>query len=1227
MPLQNLDPDLDLLREEYVLVQAWKKTSNHLRQHNWYADTIELDLASADLQSFLNELRRRLEAPNAWVPKPLRLVPAPKSQSWTLDEGRWTPAQSTKPASRLRPLAHVDIRDQVIATALALCMANRVETAQGDPRVSIAAEQDRRRVISYGNRLFCQEDGNELHHRWGSSTLYRRFFQDYRRFLNRPQAVAKSIDPRPGQRILIVNSDLSNFYDRVTSGLLYSKLSALMRPYDDSRFLDLAGRVLDWQWHAQDADQVARYADGAGISDFNNIALPQGLATAGFFANVTLLDFDDALRTSIGEEIEPGVKLEDACRYVDDLRFVITIDDQHSPEDVKLMTHRWVQELLTGTAQGLQASEEKTISTVFGTDGRPPVLQSSKMERIQHAVSGGFDPVQAEEILASVQALVRSQQRFSPLGPEEETWRMSPVPDVGDATVARFAAQRFRTTFRSLRPLLDDHSPSNTGGTDILGVEPLRTRADLDADARSFALGLVENWILDPSNVRLLRIGLDIWPDPQLLDSVLELLRPYTSERTASEADFVAWYCLAEVFRAGAIETGLVSDEEVLPTDVDLDKYRSVLWDEAERLLSLPKPRVPWYVRQQILLYAAAFNSADAPLDGDRTPESRRYRDLIRYLRGDGARWKERKFAAYSVLARKSFLEPDRAVQLVARRLNLRLLNMIGEMDPSFAAEIINAGTNFETPRRLRRDLGLEESPGTLHALVLGDSRNEALRSERSVLRFAEKFLRIAPRRVDDVITPSDVFIELVDGETEDATDVEVADLRIMPLQTQDAKSIYRPPAWCDPTERWRFQLGYLVRFILNAQPDFTRTTRFPGRPRLEREHYRTPESNWYQRLYGMFSAHSAFGDDWLPVSDWLEQLLFELLLWPGCEPSDLDFVRQGRRATLKAIQSRLRELKRLQGPAHSVFILPLKARRPRRTTEDRKLRACVVQTILPRMQDFQADPSVSQPAARREQRRHLSSILAAVDKMLAVRGTHMPDGSRLDWLILPELSVHPDDARTHLQRFALKHRTIVLAGLTYQSQGPKKPFVNMGVWIIPEWSSSRGLQLRWRYQGKQYPAQEEHGLGVQGYRPCQWIVGYPWANGERELHLTASICYDATDLNLAADLRGKSDVYAIPALNRDVNTFDQMALALQYHMFQMVIVANNGTYGGSNAHVPYREQYERQIFHLHGQPQASIGFVEIDDIGVFRARKTSGLKGRSSPRARKAFKYPPAGL
>ncbi|MDE2755889.1 MAG: hypothetical protein OXI92_04995, partial [Acidobacteriota bacterium] len=181
----------------------------------------------------------------------------------------------------------------------------------------------------------------------------------------------------------------------------------------------------------------------------------------------------------------------------------------------------------------------------------------------------------------------------------------------------------------------------------------------------------------------------------------------------------------------------------------------------------------------------------------------------------------------------------------------------------------------------------------------------------------------------------------------------------------------------------------------------------------------------------------------------------------------------------------------------------------------------------------------------------------------------------------------------------------------------------------IPEWSDTYGLQIKTRRQGKANLAPNEQAFNrggsqvLQGFRPCQWLIGYPWTSAEdtQPMWLTAAVCYDATDLGLAADLRSVSDVLAIPALNKDVKTFDQMALALHYHMFQLVVVANNGQYGGSNAYWPRSDAQIRQVFHTYGQPQASIAFLEIDDIAAFLERHdVSGAKAA-------AWKHPPAGM
>ena len=181
---EQLEPRLELLREEYVLVQAWKKTASYIRYHNWFSDTLALDRAAVNLPAFIGELRARLQSSESWQNDPLRIVPAPKSQRWRVrEEGVWEPVEKGATSARLRPLAHVGLADQVVATALMLCLADRVETLQGDPRQPVRGQESRRQVVSYGNRLFCDAMGGELRHRWGSAKLYRAYYQDYRTFL------------------------------------------------------------------------------------------------------------------------------------------------------------------------------------------------------------------------------------------------------------------------------------------------------------------------------------------------------------------------------------------------------------------------------------------------------------------------------------------------------------------------------------------------------------------------------------------------------------------------------------------------------------------------------------------------------------------------------------------------------------------------------------------------------------------------------------------------------------------------------------------------------------------------------------------------------------------------------------------------------------------------------------------------------------------------------------
>lgn len=498
MFVERLEPRLDLLREEYALVQAFKKTASYIRYHSWYSDTLALDLASANLRVFLDEIRQRLMLPETWSRRPLRIVPAPKSQSWQVRQGVWGPVKTGKTPGRLRPLAHVDLADQVVATALMLCLADRIETMQGDPRRDIHDPGVRGRVVSYGNRLFCDDTNGELRHRWGSSKLYRAYSQDYQTFVSRPEVAALSISPTEGQLVYVVHADLKQFYDRVRPDLLSDAIEGIQQADDDPTFFSLVRSVFDWRWHTSDERDVQIYAEQAELADFTRVVLPQGLVASGFFANVVLCRFDNALREAVGTEISAGIVLEDVCRYVDDFRIVVAVETTAAGlNNLGGAISQWLSHVLEEHASGLALSPEKTQVAMLKGNELPLVRQSAKMRRIQSAVSGGFDAIAGEEIVDALQGLMRSQEAASD---DEGGWRLTPVPDVRDETVARFAAFRFRRTFRSIRPLLErDDGRGATRPDDVDELvdvrRPTRTQRELDEDARTFALGLVKRWV------------------------------------------------------------------------------------------------------------------------------------------------------------------------------------------------------------------------------------------------------------------------------------------------------------------------------------------------------------------------------------------------------------------------------------------------------------------------------------------------------------------------------------------------------------------------------------------------------------------------------------------------------------------------------------------------------------------------------------------------------------
>lgn len=305
----ELVPHGSSLADVVVLSQAWKKSHAFIRRHNWYADVLELDVSTVDLETQL--LRWGTDvSQDGFRPHDLLLVPAPKIAKWefrptpvvqSLEDlldldidslgsepafDDWAPKPklsepgsddtSSDSVQKLRPLAHLSIRDQTLATAVMMCLAEAVETAQGDTSGNDVLELRERGVVSYGNRLQCNwveqpSSPSRARFSWGNSRTYRQYFQDYRAFLARPRRVcAELLVQLPSKReLFVVSLDIKSFFDRIDTAALLQELRRIEAEHRqdfglpdgaaaDEAFWQRTERIFRWQWRSEDHKCVFR---------------------------------------------------------------------------------------------------------------------------------------------------------------------------------------------------------------------------------------------------------------------------------------------------------------------------------------------------------------------------------------------------------------------------------------------------------------------------------------------------------------------------------------------------------------------------------------------------------------------------------------------------------------------------------------------------------------------------------------------------------------------------------------------------------------------------------------------------------------------------------------------------------------------------------------------------------------------------------------------------------
>lgn len=1310
---RELSPRGEKLSDVVVLAQAWKKSHTFIRRHNWYANVLELDVSAIDLEDRLVQWAedvRKVE----FQPNGLLLVPAPKNARWEFpptptdsrvddlptvelnglgsepifedwrsqppDRGRTsTPGAVADKAQKLRPLAHLSIRDQTLATAVMMCLAEAVESAQGDTTGTDVAMMRAEGVVSYGNRLHCTWEAMpnvrpRAKFSWGNSRTYRQYFQDYRTFLARPRRVCSELTSKLGPRreLFVVSLDIKSFFDGVDRISLLSELRWLESEHKaehrlpesmtaDDAFWETVARIFDWQW--RDEDQVEAELIRGGGSQQLELGLPQGLVASGFLANAYLVRFDRELQqmAARGTDVGDGIKLLDYCRYVDDMRLVVEASIGPGGLGQAAVLDRikhYVNLALTvhcqriGARRVLELSPHKCgVASYRSISAQSHV--SAMMEMLNAELSGTFDLDSLAQAAGGLDGLLWMSEQLEAVD-EPSPSRLSlaavalPNTDVRDDTVKRFVATRMVQLMRHRLAMTDLGS---SAGPDEALNEPVSQGEVLAHEFESTARKLIKCWAENPALVLLLRCGLDLFPHPRLLYPVAEALcvKLFSAPSDLDEAQRaevkVAEYVLADLLRAGAVETGF-RDVEEYPDVVDIAGYREDLGVLARRVLS-ERPESPWYLRQQARLYLASINDVSVAAVPENSALLQPYVTLQRAAMYESVRDFELKESVpLALVAQQLHSNPRRFGVWLAEGLRRTtdestqssVVRTVALNRPDLLIAALNGRKTYSWRKFVPHTLVEASRPAAgsrrptikskddRRLLQLIREADNPFAQENGVLMLAAALLRLPgiEARLSAGLSASEILVRCKHWSRINALPDSSGFLSVELCDVPEVASpLYANPPWVSEERAWLYGLGRILRSALTGEFDFT-TRRFLATEDVGR--YRGLTSTWFKRRFGLLNSGRGLLEEPAPLSPWLSGLLSSLLQWPGVEFRANDAAAVGDAQTaadvLGLVNERIAAQRALFGSRSNapMYVVPTDDDAP---LINRPLRVAIVQPMRPRRDEFDVrDPLHWTPAIVAEHRRHLAEVCRLTHQKLKTWASAIGSGRIeseeggpiVDVILFPELAIHAKHVFL-LRRLSDKLKATIFAGLTFVHSVKAGGTVNQGLWLIRTESPGHGRSFQYVWQGKLHPTKLEVKMGVKGYRPHVTLVELP-IGARTRTRIAAAICYDATDLDLVADLRDRSDMFLVAALNQDVQTFDNMVAALHFHMYQPVALANSGEFGGSTAQVPM-PKHERLVAHVHGNQQVAVSVFEVDP---------SLFKSTSTVKPPKDLKAPPAG-
>ncbi|MGQ1438412.1 reverse transcriptase domain-containing protein [Acinetobacter baumannii] len=1283
--IENIVLDDKYISDTMLIALAWKRSQDYIRSLNWYADIFELDRTSLFFVEKSKEWSQEIKKMD-YTLEPLKLVPAPKSFEWGFENREngtnWGPKYKTDEELKnftLRPLAHIGIKEQTFFTTLMMCLANEVETIQGNPslpfnKVHLDSEFEKKdtihkkikpQIVNYGNRLYCTYDENGVaQHNYGATTIYSKYFKDYRNFLQRPYYFAQKYitEKLPSEEIYIVEIDLKRFFDKVNRNILVDKILSFKSCENIKNIEYLLKQFVEWEWSdcALEQFNVCR----ASSDDMLPLGIPQGLVAGGFLANIYLLEFDEKIKQYFDNYINvpiesdtPSFKLIDYCRYVDDLRFVIIGPNSDNNIAIKNLLknemHSFVNNFLVDLKLEIEINETKTNVSAY--KGKKIGI-SKQLNEIQNKTSGPMSPKQTDDLVNELEILLSIEKQDSIENQNSNQFNLDTLAniehnifDVREDTIRRFATNQLTRHLSEIRHFtsreIDEYGKPIPGDWDYL--------------QERIARRLISVWSKDPSLALLLKKALELFPSPKLLEPVLKHFKVILNKNATSELDekmkAVVRYLLAEVFRHAATIIHC-KDVHTIPAHADRNNFFEILQKQAVDIVRnhnsdisqgnndwcflVDQARFLLLVRldtlleinsgniEQDLIFKIAKGFRNITIDNSLNEEDiavciliadQLLEDNQTLIRSVNELFNENKVNPHKILTSISVQNNELAESLIiyARKLNYNWINN------NYIKDII-------------KKIYLDIKPSK--------SELEKIKSKQSIIQLIT--------RPDNPFSNEIMAIKLMLGLIDRKPSSEI-DLFNMQIDLSKTYIIFengysQPPKYnhidhkiiveeivfqnmlsddlldiVDITYDQRFlqKIAFTIRAALAGSKDITGF----GKHYNRKSYYRGLRSTQSKRIIGLYTTPESLIGANAQVTGWLTTLISKLLRWPGIRvneqgykwPEELNIKKtkkllEDRLALLKANYCQLSQI-----PSLPELITP--------AWEDKKdLTVVMVQSKLPSDIDLSSDMYLEKPNYRTKHRRHIAEVSALILQHIQAQKidknhTKIRD-SNTDLIIWPELAVHQDDLDILIQ-LSRKTHAIIFSGLGFIRTDNNKA-INTAVWIVPKKHNGNQTELI-RFQGKHHMTKGEKKLGIQSWRPYQLILElqHPKYPNKPGFMLTGAICYDSTDIKLSADLTNKSNAFIVSALNRDIATFDSMVQALHYHMYQHVVLVNVGTFGGSYAMAPYKEHHEKLIAHSKGKDQVSLNTFSMN---MFDFRR-DGIG--SSLRSNIERKTPPAGI